>query len=71
MRIKCAKYEGGIMKLEKKFSEGFVEDIQELLGVCIDNDMNSVDISIPFEDSTLGIEINFYVKAGKVEIDDE
>lgn len=59
------------MKLEKKFSDGFIEDIQDLLQICMENDMNSVIIDVPFGESELGIEINFYLKKGKVEIKDD
>lgn len=59
------------MKMEKEFSKGFIDDIQDLIEVCIENDMNSVTITAPFGDVDLGIEINFFVKSGKVKITEE
>lgn len=59
------------MKMEKEFSKGFMDDIQDLIEICIENDMNSVTITAPFGDVDLGIEINFFAKSGKVKIKEE
>lgn len=70
MRIICAMsvYEGDNMTYERKFSDGFIDDIQNLLEVCLENDKNSVDITIPFREVDLGIEINFFIRSGKVKV---
>lgn len=59
------------MRIEKEFSKGFEEDIQDLIAICMENDMNSASIDLKYGDVLMELEINFYFKSGKVKITEE
>lgn len=59
------------MKMEKEFSKGFEEDIQDLVAICMENDLNSARLDFKYGDVLMELEINFYFKSGKVKINEE
>ena len=59
------------MKMEKEFSKEFLDDIQDLIEICMENHTSNVTITVPFGDVNLEAEINFFAKSGKVKIKDE
>lgn len=54
----------------KKFSEGFLHDMADLIDLCMENDTDNLEVKIPINGKTLNIEICFSIdeaKAGVVE----
>lgn len=48
--------------MDKDFSEGFLHDIADLLEECGKHKTDNVDITFPFGDKKLNINITFSVK---------
>lgn len=50
--------------MNKKFSDGFMLDMADLLEICMDNRTDSIDLDFDINGQRLNIEITFSVKEG-------
>lgn len=48
--------------MDKKFSEGFLHDIVDLMEMCKENNTDNVDLTYSFDDYELNVNITFSVK---------
>ena len=48
--------------MEKEFSEGFMQDLADLLQYCMENKTDSVELGFDYRKSHLQVDITFSVK---------
>ena len=48
--------------MEKEFSEGFLHDIADLMGGCVEHDTDNVDLVFTFNNKKLKMNITFSVE---------
>lgn len=53
--------------MNKKFSEGFMHDIADLLEVCIKGKTDTVELDFDINGNQLNVEITFSIKRGGAE----
>ena len=46
----------------KKFSEGFIQDIADLMELCVENETDNVDLEFEFNGEKLQVSFLFAVK---------
>lgn len=49
------------MEYNKRFSDGFKKDLQDLLVDCVEHDTDTVNLKFDIEDTTLNVDIVFSV----------
>ena len=53
--------------MNKEFSEGFMQDIAELLELCADNEIDGVELDFNINGKTLTLDLTFSVREGGAE----
>lgn len=47
--------------MEKKFSEGFMQDLGDLMKMCAEADTDNFTLKMDINGKTLGIDITFFI----------